>query len=174
MGHEVNDIERYVRRATRGLPTAARRAAQTELRGHLTERRLELQASGLSEVEASRQALRELGQADELNTQFVRVHAVPVMTRSAATLALFVTLAVSTPPPDVGARGGHVTAAPAASQDATSLARPYVPGTARPIPIPRCFDARLILLGTKTDGVTLHEGRYRCPSRTAARTPPAR
>jgi len=170
MERAVNDIEQFVRRATRGLPRAARRAAQAELRGHLTERRLELRAGGLTEREATRQALRELGEADELNAQYARVHTLPVITRGVAALALFAALAVSALPPV----RSDTTTASAFTDGFPFLARPYVHGTARPVPIPRCFDARLVLLGPHPDGATLHEGQYRCLDRTARPTPRAR
>lgn len=83
--------ERYLRAATRGLWGQERRALQTELRGHISARVQEFRLGGLSEAEAERQTLRELGAPVQVSGGMLGVHTWPALGKAGALTALLMT-----------------------------------------------------------------------------------
>lgn len=71
----MNDTERYLKHATRGLWGKEKKALRTELLGHIRIRTTELMTTGLSETEAERQTLRELGAPQEVSRGMAGVYA---------------------------------------------------------------------------------------------------
>lgn len=94
----MNDTERYIRQATRGLWGRKRREVAAELRGHIESRRAELLALGLSGPEATRRTLRELGEPTEVRVGMGRVYLLPTMARSGAALGLACALVLAALP----------------------------------------------------------------------------
>lgn len=94
----MNEAERYLRAATRGLWGRQRREVRAELRGHIAVRMQELRLSGLSEAEAERQTLRELGAPAEVRTGMLGVHTLPVLGQSGLAAMLAATLLIGTLP----------------------------------------------------------------------------
>jgi len=70
----MTPLDRYVRRATRGLPPEKRKRAEEDLRGDITERTRELQLHGLSEEQALTRALTEFGQPGRVVSGLRSVH----------------------------------------------------------------------------------------------------
>lgn len=73
----MNDLDRYLDRATRGLPKVQRRRIREELQGSVLERAAEHQLTGLREPDALRLALREFGDPAPLASGLRRVHLWP-------------------------------------------------------------------------------------------------
>ncbi len=85
----MSDLERYLRRATRGLPAQQQRAVQAELRANLHQLTLDHQVRGATPEEALERALRDFGPAASLQRGLHQVHTVPTVLRGAlAVLAL--------------------------------------------------------------------------------------
>ena len=91
----MNEIERYVRRASRGLWGKKRREVAAELRGHIESRVVEFRASGLGQAEAIRQTLRELGAPEQVRAGMGQVYLLPMMVRSGALALIGAVLATS-------------------------------------------------------------------------------
>jgi len=87
----VNEIERYLRRATRGLSGQVRRDAQQELRGAIEDKVWRFTLLGMNPEEATRAALRDLGRPQAIASGLTRVHTLPRMAL-AAVLAATATL----------------------------------------------------------------------------------
>ena len=87
----MNQSERYLRQATRGLWGKEKRALRTELQGHLHERSAEFRLGGLSAEEAERQTLRELGAPERVSSGMVGVHTLPAMGKAGALSLLLLT-----------------------------------------------------------------------------------
>ncbi|WP_295816970.1 permease prefix domain 1-containing protein [uncultured Deinococcus sp.] len=85
----MSGVERYLNRATRGLWGQKKRDAVTELRGAIEDKVYRHQLCGLSDVEAERAALRDLGNPAAVARDLNRVHTGPQVTRM--TLLLGVT-----------------------------------------------------------------------------------
>ncbi len=83
----MNATEQYLKRATRGLWGARRLQVRQELESHLFERTRQLMLMGLSEADAQRTVLRELGAPDAVSRGMAGVY-----TLSALTPALTLTL----------------------------------------------------------------------------------
>lgn len=94
----MNDLDRYLDRATRGLPKAEQRRIREELQGSVLERAAEHQVAGLGEPESLRLALQEFGDPAPLATSLRRVHLWPRvglfggLTSAALALGLFTVL----------------------------------------------------------------------------------
>ncbi|WP_221090294.1 permease prefix domain 1-containing protein [Deinococcus aquaedulcis] len=73
----MNGLERFLNRATRGLPAGRRRLVREELRGNILERTAELQVTGLPREEALRRALQDFGAPAPLAAGLRRVHLWP-------------------------------------------------------------------------------------------------
>ncbi|PNY80585.1 permease prefix domain 1-containing protein [Deinococcus koreensis] len=73
----VNDTERYLNAATRGLWGRQRRELSTELRGHIQMRVNELLIAGHGEAQAQAQVLRELGAPAQVSGGMLQVHTLP-------------------------------------------------------------------------------------------------
>ena len=71
----MNDTERYLKGATRGLWGKEKKALRTELQGHIRIRTTELMTAGLNQQEAERQTLRELGAPQEVSRGMAGVYA---------------------------------------------------------------------------------------------------
>lgn len=78
----MNDIERYLNAATRGLWGRQRRELRTELSGHIWVRVNDLMIAGQDEVQAQAQALRELGAPAQVRGGMLRVHTLPTILTS--------------------------------------------------------------------------------------------
>lgn len=94
----MNEVERYLKAATRGLWGQQRREVRTELQGHITVRIQELRLGGLTEAEAQRQTLRELGAPAEVRTGMLGVHTLPALGKSGLAAMLAATLLIGTLP----------------------------------------------------------------------------
>lgn len=94
----MNATERYLKAATRGLWGRQRREVRTELQGHIRLRVRELRLGGLSEAQAERQTLRELGLPAEVSAGMLGVHTLSTLTRGGLASLLAATLLVSTLP----------------------------------------------------------------------------
>lgn len=70
----MNDVERYLKAATRGLTGQTLRNARAELESHIFERTRQLVASGLSEHEARTRTLQEMGSASTVRRSLLRIH----------------------------------------------------------------------------------------------------
>ena len=73
----MNAVERYIRHATRGLNGQARRDARTELRGAIEDKVWRFTLLGLSEGDAARAALRDLGSPHAIASGLTQVHTLP-------------------------------------------------------------------------------------------------
>ena len=87
----MNAVERYIRQATRGLNGQARRDARAELRGAIEDKVWRFTLLGLSEGDAARAALRDLGSPHAIASGLTRVHTLP-KAALAAVLAATATL----------------------------------------------------------------------------------
>ncbi len=90
-GVGMNATERYLRAATRGIWGRPRRELQAELRGHITARVQEFRLGGLSEQEAERQTLRELGAPIQVSSGMLSVHTLPIVGKAGALSLLLLT-----------------------------------------------------------------------------------
>ena len=87
----MNAVERYIRHATRGLNGQAQRDARTELRGAIEDKVWRFTLLGMSEGDAARAALRDLGSPHAIASGLTRVHTLP-KAALAAVLAATATL----------------------------------------------------------------------------------
>ena len=87
----MSAVERYIRHATRGLNGQTRRDARTELRGAIEDKVWRFTLLGLSEGDAARAALRDLGSPHAIASGLTRVHTLP-KAALAAVLAATATL----------------------------------------------------------------------------------
>lgn len=94
----MTSTREYVRAATRGLWGRRRRELQTELNGHITIRIQELRLAGMSEAEAERQTLRELGAPTDVRTGMLSVHTLPALGKGSLVAIMAATLLIGTLP----------------------------------------------------------------------------
>ena len=94
----MNQTERYVKAATRGLWGAKKRELRTELEGHINERIQEFRLGGLSAEEAERQTLRELGAPERVSGGMLGVHTVPAVGKAGAVSFLLATALLTAVP----------------------------------------------------------------------------
>lgn len=73
----MNAVERYIRHATCGLNGQARRDARAELRGAIEDKVWRFTLLGLSEGDAARAALRDLGSPHAIASGLTQVHTLP-------------------------------------------------------------------------------------------------
>lgn len=73
----MNDLERYLKQASRGLPRRERERVREELRSSILERAAEHQVGGASEQEALQLALCEFGDPAPLGVGMRRIHLWP-------------------------------------------------------------------------------------------------
>lgn len=94
----MNETERYLRAATRGLWGRRRRELHAELKGHVEVRVQELRLGGLSQGEAERQTLRELGAPVQVSGGMLGVHTLPAFGKAGVMTALLLTGVLSVLP----------------------------------------------------------------------------
>jgi hypothetical protein len=94
----MNDTERYLKAATKGLWGRERSALKAELRGHISARVQEFRLGGLSEAEAERQTLRELGAPVQVSSGMLSVHTLPTVGKAGALTALLATALLTVVP----------------------------------------------------------------------------
>lgn len=94
----MNDTERYLKTATKGLWGRQRRALRDELSGHISVRIQEYKLSGLPEQEAERQTLRELGAPSQVSSGMLSVHTLPVLGKVGVVSLLLTTALLSVVP----------------------------------------------------------------------------
>lgn len=94
----MKPTERYLRSATRGLWGRAKQELRQELEGHLQVRIQEWRLGGLTEAEAERQTLRELGAPEEVRTGMLGIHTMPVLSKGGLAALLAATLLIGTLP----------------------------------------------------------------------------
>lgn len=90
----MSELDRYLRRATRGLWGRRRQEVWAELEANLGLRVRELQVAGLSEAAAAQKALEEIGEPRIVQEGMTRLYTFPKMARAsllAAMLALALT-----------------------------------------------------------------------------------
>jgi hypothetical protein len=89
----MTDLEKFLRRASRGLWGRERQTVRRELESHIRHRAQRYEVSGSSEVEAIKLAIADLGEAREINSGMKGVYSVPTTIRAGvltAALATFV------------------------------------------------------------------------------------
>lgn len=94
----MNQTEKYVQQATRGLWGKARRELKMELEGHIAERCQEFRLAGLSAAEAQRQTLRELGAPVQVSGGMLDVYTAPALGKAGVLSALLATTVFSALP----------------------------------------------------------------------------
>ncbi len=94
----MNDTERYLKAATKGLWGRERSALKAELRGHISARVQEFRLGGLSEAEAERQTLRELGAPVQVSNGMLGVHTLPAFGKAGLLSALLATALLTVVP----------------------------------------------------------------------------
>ena len=92
----MNEVERYLERATWGLWGRKRREVREELESHLFERITAHRIAGVSEEDAIERVLRELGEPEEVSAGMMKLYTAPWMAGSGVLLAAICTLAVIT------------------------------------------------------------------------------
>ena len=70
----MSEVERYLKRATRGLARRQQADVRAELESHIFERMQAMQAEGVAQDEAAARVLGELGPPDTANRALRRVH----------------------------------------------------------------------------------------------------
>ncbi|MFC4455109.1 hypothetical protein [Deinococcus sonorensis] len=88
----TGDVDRYLRRATRGLWGRTRRRVQAELRGAVEDRIWRHQVAGCEDSEAVRLALQDMGDASTTARELSAVHTLPRGLQLTAVLALLAAL----------------------------------------------------------------------------------
>ena len=89
--NRTSGTERYLKAATRGLWGRQRRALRDELKGHIDTRIQEFRLGGLSEPDAERQTLRELGAPMQVSSGMLGVHTLPALGKAGMLTALLTT-----------------------------------------------------------------------------------
>lgn len=138
------DVQRYLRHATRGLWGQRRRTLQAELQGHIEARIHEFQIAGHDVAEATRLTLNELGGPARISTAMVRLYITPGAARTSVLMGLLALVSIQplkSAPLQLGI--------PQAEATSGFWRKPYAPGTARPIPIPTCSNARYLQITTR-------------------------
>ena len=102
LGNEMNQLERYLKQATRGLPRQEKQRVTEELRGSLLERATEWQLTGKSETEALHLALQEFGDPAPLAAGMRRVHTLPKVVFPVTVLGTVGVLLLTFPRPAAG------------------------------------------------------------------------
>lgn len=72
-----DEVDRYLKRATRGLWGEKKRDAQTELRGAIEDKVYRHRLLGLNETEATTAALRDLGSPQAIARELGEIHTLP-------------------------------------------------------------------------------------------------
>ncbi len=90
----MNDVEQYLKRATRGLWGRRRREVREELEAHISERITVHRIAGLSEKNAVERTLSEIGKPEEVNVGMAKIYTVPWVAGSGVFLATICTVAV--------------------------------------------------------------------------------
>ena len=94
---EVDKVERYLQRATRGLWGRRRGEVREELAAHIEERVMSYRLAGLGEAEAVERTLREMGEPGEVSVGMTKLYTAPWVAGSgilaAAVCAVTVTVA---------------------------------------------------------------------------------
>jgi hypothetical protein len=106
----MNDTERYLKAATRGLWGRERNALTAELRGHISARIQDFRLGGLSGAEAERQTLRELGAPVQVSGGMLGVHTLPALGKAGALTALLMTGLLTVLPQGLAQVGSIFTA----------------------------------------------------------------
>lgn len=91
----MSELDRYLRRATRGLWGRKKREMWSELEEHALERAHALQVFGLREEDALSRALRDLGPAEAVAGALNGVHTMPSILKTSALAALLTVLGLS-------------------------------------------------------------------------------
>ena len=89
--NRTSGTEGYLKAATRGLWGRQRRALRAELRGHISARVQEFRLGGLSESDAERQTLRELGAPVQVSSGMLGVHTLPALGKAGVLTVLLAT-----------------------------------------------------------------------------------
>lgn len=92
----MNEVERYLNRATRGLWGRRRREVREELEVHLFERITAHRIAGLNEGDAVEKVLREMGEPGEVSSGMMRLYTAPWVAGSGVFLAAICTLIIVT------------------------------------------------------------------------------
>lgn len=88
----MNEVERYLSRATRGLWGTRKEEAQMELRGAIEDKVHRYTLLGLNEPEAITAALRDLGNPNVIARELNAIHTVPVALRTLLLISVAGTL----------------------------------------------------------------------------------
>jgi hypothetical protein len=89
------DVERYLKQATRGLWGRKRKEILKELETHIQGRIQNHLIAGSSEQEAIALTLQELGQPQQVNIGMVKLHSMPLVASFGTAMALLLTLLVN-------------------------------------------------------------------------------
>jgi hypothetical protein len=96
----MNQLEHYLKTATRGLIGKRKLEVREELEAHILERTRNLQLLGLSQEDAISKSIQELGTAQAMNFKMMEVHTMPTFLRHVLTtmFALFAFMTSATNP----------------------------------------------------------------------------
>ena len=83
----MNEVEWYLRRATRGLWGRKRQEVREGLEAHIQERVMAYRIAGLGEEDAVEQTLRELGEPREVSAGMAKIYTVPWLAGSSVLVA---------------------------------------------------------------------------------------
>ena len=75
----MNEVERYLSRATRGLWGRKREEVREELEAHIQERVMAYRIAGLGEQDATERTLQEFGHPREVSAGMARIYALPTL-----------------------------------------------------------------------------------------------
>jgi hypothetical protein len=81
-------LKAFLKQATRGLPRKVRQEVQDELEEHLLEQQYKFRACGDSELEATRKAIANVGQATQISSGLRGVHMWPKVYTASGMLAV--------------------------------------------------------------------------------------
>ena len=91
----MNEVERYLNRATRGLWGRKRREVREELEAHISERITVHRIAGLKEADAVEQALLEMGEPREVSAGMAKLYTVPLIAGSGLLVAALCVVTVT-------------------------------------------------------------------------------
>ena len=91
----MNDIDKYLRRATRGLWGRRKRGVREELATHIEGRVTAHRIGGLDEETAVQQTLNELGKPTQVSSGMMTLHTIPSLMGLGALLATALVLSVT-------------------------------------------------------------------------------
>ena len=90
----MNEVERYLDKATRGLWGRKRKEVREELEAHIRERVMAHRIAGLNEENAAEKALKEMGEPREVSAGMAKLYTVPWIAGSGVFFAAICTISI--------------------------------------------------------------------------------